>query len=287
MNAVRIFLVPFLAGVSAFAQAPARPEFEVASVKPATPAAPGQAPIGVHIDGSQVGLRYLSLQDLITISYTLKKHQVIGPDWLSTERYDIQAKFPAGLAGSQMRDQMRLMLQPLLAERFKLKFHRETRELPVYALVPAKSGAKLKETPPDPETDGAPKAINIAAGTSNGRTTVGLSNGGSITVGFLFLEGKKVNMIALVEYLGRMVDRPVIDDTGLKSNYDFRLEYNLEEMRSMMRTSGSDPNMLAGVPEQGTSVMTSLQSLGLKLEARKAPLEVFVIDRVEKTPAEN
>jgi uncharacterized protein (TIGR03435 family) len=241
----------------------------------------------VHIDGSQVSLRYLSLQDLITIAYTLKKHQVIGPGWLSTERYDIQAKFPAGLAGSNMRDQMRLMLQPLLEERLKLKFHRETRELAVYALVAMKGGVKLKETPPDPAADGAPRAIDIAANTTSSTTTVGLANGGSMTYGFLFAEGRKVNMTVLVEHLGRMVDRAVIDDTGLKGNYDFRFEYNVEELRSMMRTSGGDPNTLAGVPEQGTSVMTSLQSLGLRLEARKAPLEVFLIDRVERTPAGN
>src|SRR5215471_14577707 len=182
---------------------------------------------------------------------------------------------------------MRLMMQSLLEDRFKLKVHRETRELPVYALVVTKGGVKMKETPVDPETDGAPKAIDVAVTGGRGGTTVSLPGGASMMYGFLFVEAKKVNMAALADNLARFVDRPVIDATELKGNYDFRLEYNLEELRSMMRTSGSDPNMVAGLPEQGTSVMTSLQSLGLKLEARKAPMEVYVVVRAEKTPTEN
>ena len=158
----------------------------------------------------------------------------------------------------------------------------------MYALTVVKSGVKLKESAPDPDLDAAPKAVDVSVKQGRGGATVSLPNGASITYGFLFLEAKRLNMISLTDNLARLVDRPVLDDTGLKGLYDFKLEYSVEEMRSMMRTSGTDPNLLAGVPDNmGTSALTSLQSLGLKLESRKAPMEVYVIDRVEKTPTEN
>jgi uncharacterized protein (TIGR03435 family) len=278
-----------LAAAAAFAQAaPARMEFEVASVKIAAPAAPGTAPVGVHIDGSQMIFRYLSLQDYIVMAYNIKKHQISGPDWLATERYDIQGKVPAGVAADQMRLNMREMLQVLLEDRFKIKFHKETRELPVYALVLTKGGSKLKETPADPEADGANRAVDVAVNAGRGGTTVSLPGGASIMYGYLYLEAKRVNMLSLADNLARFVDRPVIDATELKGSYDFRLEYNLDELRTMMRTSGSDPSVLAGIPDNpGTSVLTSLQSLGLKLDGRKSPMEVYVIDSAEKTPTAN
>jgi uncharacterized protein (TIGR03435 family) len=289
MRLLRSVCLAALAAAGAFAQdAPARAEFEVASVRAAGPPAPGQVPVGLHIDGSQVSFRFLSLQDYIVTAYNIKKHQIAGPDWLATERYDIQAKLPSGIAPEKLRDSWRPMMQSLLEERFKLKFHRETRELPVYALVVAKGGSKLKETPPDPETDGAGRAVDVAVNSGRGGTTVSLPGGASIMFGFLFLEARRVNMSSLADNLARFVDRQVIDATELKGAYDFRLEFSLEELRSMMRTSGTDPNMLAGLPDnQGTSIMTSLQSLGLKLDARKVPMEVFIVDRVEKTPTEN
>src|SRR5437870_3037295 len=87
-----------LSVTAVFAQTPARMEFEVASVKPSPPPAPGTAPVGVHMDGALVSFRFLSLQDYIIAAYDIKKHQLAGPDWLSTERFDIQAKVPAGVA---------------------------------------------------------------------------------------------------------------------------------------------------------------------------------------------
>ncbi|HTS62609.1 MAG TPA: TIGR03435 family protein [Candidatus Acidoferrales bacterium] len=290
MKAVCVILPAFLVCAAAHAQSePARMEFEVASVKPAAPGVPGQIPVGVHVDGAQVSFRYLPLQDLMISAYQIKKHQIVGPDWLSTERYDIQAKVPSGLAPEVIRDKIREMLQSLLEDRFKLKYHKETRDLPVYALTVAKSGSRLKESPADPELDAASqKAFDVRVQQNQRGATVSLPNGASITYGFLFLEARRVAMPSLADNLARLVDRPVIDDTGLKGLYDFKLEFSVEEMRSMMRTSGTDPNLLAGVPDNmGTSVLTSLQSLGLKLESRKAPMEVYVIDRAEKTPTEN
>src|SRR5258707_1005426 len=148
---------------ASFAQsAPARPEFEVASVKVAAPGVAGQIPVGLHIDGSQVSFRYLSLQDYMGTAYDIKKHQIVGPDWLATERYDIQAKMPAGVEQDKLRGNMREMMQVLLEDRFKLKFHRETKELPVYALVAAKGGVKMKEAPADAQAEEASrKAVDV------------------------------------------------------------------------------------------------------------------------------
>jgi uncharacterized protein (TIGR03435 family) len=275
-----------VAAAAAFCQTTARLEFEVATVKASGPPAPGAPPVGVHLDGSQASMRFLSLTDYILTAYNVKKHQVSGPEWLATERYDIQGKVPDGIPSADVREKMREMLQVLLEERFKLKYHYETRELPVYALVVGKGGSKLKESPLDPEAAAA-KTLDVVVNNSNRGTTVSLPGGASITYGFLVLEAKKVDMRGLVDNLARFVDRPVIDDTGLKGTYDFKLDFSVEELKSLMRTSGSDPNQLGGLPDQGTSIMTSLQTLGLKLEARKAPMQVFVVDSVEKTPTAN
>jgi uncharacterized protein (TIGR03435 family) len=286
----RTLSIALLASTAAFAQTPApRLEFEVASVKPSPPLTPNSAPnVGVHIDGSQVSFRFLSLQDYIISAYNIKKHQIVGaPEWLSTERFDISAKIPDGLKPENMIDKRREMLQTLLEDRFKFKFHRETRDLPVSALVVSKNGSKLTESPVDSDATAPGKPVDVTVNAGRGGTTVNLPGGASIMYGFLVLEAKKVTMAQLADNLARFVDRPVVDDTGLKSAYDFKLDFSVEELKSLMRTSGSDPNMLAGVPEQGTSIMTSLQSLGLKLEARKAPMEVVVVDKIEKTPTEN
>jgi uncharacterized protein (TIGR03435 family) len=186
-----------------------------------------------------------------------------------------------------MREKIREMMQTLLEDRFKLKYHKETRELPVYALVVNKGGLKIKDSGSDPEAEAKGKPVDVSVNAGRGGTTVTLPGGASITYAFLYLEAKKVTMAYLADNLARLVDRPVIDATDLKGAYDFKLDYSLEDMKTMMRTSGTDPNMLAGVPDQGTPVTTSLQTLGLKLESRKAPMEVYVIDRVEKTPTAN
>lgn len=280
--------LPTLLATAAFAQSPApRLEFEVASIKPSAPFVPGTSAPGAHVDGAMVSFRLLSLQDYIITGYNIKKHQIVGPDWLSTERFDIQAKVPAGIPPEKLIDGRREMIQTLLEQRFHLKFHRETREMPVYALVVTKPSSKLVESPLDPEADAPGKAVDVVVNAKSTGTVVSLPGGATISYGFLTLEGKKVKMTQLADNLARFVDRPVIDDTGLKSAYDFKLEFSLEEMKSLMRTSGSDPNLLAGVPEQGRSIMSSLQSFGLKLEARKSPMEVYVIDKIEKTPTEN
>src|SRR5260370_8355996 len=134
-----------LAGSASVAQT-ARPEFEVASIKPSAPAQMGQGGAGVHIDGAQLRCSTLSLRDYIGVAYRLRNYQISGPDWLPNEKFDISATLPAGVP----RDKVPEMMQALLEDRFQMKIHRETKDFPVYVLSVAKLGPKMKELSPDP-----------------------------------------------------------------------------------------------------------------------------------------
>lgn len=283
-----------LISVAAFAQTtPPEPEFEVATIKPSAPPSMGQVNVGVHVDGAQVRITYRSLQEYISSAYRLKVYQVVGPDWLASQRFDVSAKLPEGA----QQDQVPAMLRSLLADRFHMKAHRETREFPVYGLVVAKGGPKMKEVPPDPAAaGGAPGrgAINVTASGGRGGTVINYGNGATFSMGNEKFEGRKLNMTVLADALGRFIDRPVVDMTELKGNYDFTMEMSEQDFRAMMIRAA----LSAGVPlppeaarlmesAAGDSLLTAVQSLGLKLEPRKAPLEVLVVDQMEKTPVDN
>jgi uncharacterized protein (TIGR03435 family) len=184
-------------------------------------------------------------------AYGIKPYQVIGPDWINTERYSIIAK----ASGPAPQEKIMEMLQTLLAERFKLVFHREAKEMPVYTLVVAKGGLKIKED------------------TGEGATQVDGGDGGELVF-------ERVSMDILAGVVRRSVDRPVINDTGVKGAYSFKLAWTEDKRIGPGAVEASDP---ADAP----SVFTALQErLGLKLEARRVPVEVLVLDRVER-PAEN
>jgi uncharacterized protein (TIGR03435 family) len=283
-----------LASVAAFAQTPPpRAEFEVAAIKPSAPPAAGQARAGVQVDGAQVHCSYLSLKDYIRFAYKVKDHQISGPDWLASARFDIAAKLPAGAT----RDQVPEMLKALLEDRFQVKVHRETKEFPVYGLAVTKGGLKMKESPADPATDGAEAAkapVTITATGGPGGTSVDLGKGSSFSMGNNKFEARKLSMISLAEMLSRFVDRPVVDMTELKGSYDFTLDFSPEDYRAMLIRSAIaagvslPPEALRAIEgSSGDSLFAALQGLGLKLESRKAPLEVLVFDQVLKTPTEN
>jgi uncharacterized protein (TIGR03435 family) len=276
---------------SAFAQAP---QFEVASIRPSAPPGPGgKVDVGLHIDGAQVRFVSFSLRDFLATAYRTKMTMVSGRDWTASERFDISATLPAGSTPAQLPE----MLQALLAERFQMKLHKEKKEFPVYVLLPGKGPLKLKEAPPDPDSakDDPKGTTNVAATGSEAGVNVNLGHGSSYSFVPNRFEAKKLTMAVFTTQLERYVDRPIVDMTGLTGQYDFALDFTPEDYRAMlMRIAIS-----AGVtlpPEAmrmldnvsiGGALSDALQQVGLKVEARKAPLDVLVIDEALKTPTAN
>src|SRR5215470_1715089 len=172
MNMMRA-AVPALLAISAiFAQNAPPKEFEVASIRLSPPISQ-RVNLGIQVDGSQVHCTYFSLKDLLTMAYRMKDYQVLGPPWLAVDRFDVAAKLPEGAA----REQVPEMMQSLLAERFKVKLHRESKEFPVYGLVVAKGGLKMKESE-------APAAAEGEAGKTPFRVTAnGGPQGTTVTLG--------------------------------------------------------------------------------------------------------
>jgi len=284
----------------AFGQAAAaRPSFDVASIKAAAPPIYGKLMIRMGGDPGRIDYGNVSLKDIIRQAYDVHDYQISGPDWMNSIRFDIVAKVPDGAP----EDQVPLMWQTLLAERFKLQIHRESKELPMYALVVGKNGPKMKESEIDAngtadggQGNGGPSPLppvkmgkdGMPQLPGGGRGPMILMNGrGHVTA-------KMMNMSGLVDILARSVDRPVVDQTELKGSYDFNLDYTPDESTRMPMPGGMPPPPGAGEmhgadsPDNGLSLFAALQAqLGLKLEAKKGPVELIVIDRVEKAPTEN
>ena len=257
--------------------------FEVASIKPAAPMQSGRIMIGMRggpgtDDPGQMTFTNSSLGDLIQSAYDVKSYQVTGPGWLQTERFDVVAKVPAGTTKADSR----IMLQHLLADRFKLVLHRSSKEASVYALLVAKGGPKLKES-----------------------TTQQVNEPGRVSGGMrmMIAPGARMRMVAegttipkLVDALGMQVDRPIVDMTGLTGTYDVTLEFAPDPaiLQAKMAAMGVPPPPPDGVgptlADNGplATIFTALpEQLGLRLEARKGPVELLVIDSVEKTPTDN
>ena len=313
-RAVLILLV-ILAPLLAFGQASTGLTFEVATIKAGQPPNPaailsGQPPhVGINIQGTRVDIGFLSLAELIPAAFKVKSYQVSGPDWIKGERFDILAKMPDG----SNKDQMPEMLQALLADRFQLKVHRETREDNVYALVVAKGGPKLKEAEADPEVTAAePQPGTVSPPNGAGQIKIDRGGGGATMVspqtgtmkmamtpdGHMRMEMGKVTMSAFAEMLNRFVDKPVMDMTDLKGNYQVALELSMDSLLNIAQSAGLNVPLPGGRgggpggpaasdPSGSGSVFASVQQLGLRLEPRKAPLEYIVVDHVEKTPSEN
>jgi uncharacterized protein (TIGR03435 family) len=306
-----------------------KPEFEVASVKPAQPiqaqVASGKLHVGMRIDGARVDIGSMSLPELVQMAFKVKSYQVSGPAWmsadrLSAQRFDVMAKMPEGATAEQVPE----MMQALLADRFKLTFHRENREHALYALVVAKGGPKLKESVPEPDAppsdanskDDGKKGISIAT-LDGSQTRITQDGKGGMLVqggpagqsgttrvtpgadGSMHMEASKMTMAGLAEALTRFVDRPVLDMTEVKGDYQIVLDLSMADILKAARAAGAvPPGALAGGPAgtspadvasdpSSSSVFATVQKLGLRLEPRKEPTETIVIDHLEKTPTEN
>jgi uncharacterized protein (TIGR03435 family) len=289
--------------------------FDVASVKPAIPPTPdGRGMMRIagpsggpgSKDPGRIRYPYMAMKNILMNAYDVKNFQIVGPSWLDTERFDITATMPPDTTNQQFR----VMLQNLLAERFKLTIHRETKELPMYSLVVAKGGPKMKESvevpavkddgePPTPPPlpmqpkigeDGFP-ILPMLGGGRGGLFTI-MMNGRARMIGQL------QTMQDLATRLTNMLSRTVTDATALKAKYDFTITFSPEGMNGAM---GPMPPPPPPPPGGGGSVAVSVAEseplldifgavqaqLGLKLEPKKGPVELIVIDHIEKTPTEN
>jgi uncharacterized protein (TIGR03435 family) len=281
------------------------PAFEVASIKPAAPQTMGRMMVRMGGDAGRVDYANVSLKDVLARAYDVKRYQITGPSWLDSERYDITAKVPDGVP----KEQIPAMLQVLLSERFKMTIHRETKEQPVYALIVGKGGPKLKISDPnDAPGPGGPGGPSAGAMVKGGPGPGGPGGpGGAPPKGAMMMEmggpggnarmrANGVTMPRFCDMLSNMLDRPVVDMTELDGNYDIALDVSMEELAGMKRMPAGGPGPGGGgggdhgpAPDAApsASIFSAVQSLGLKLDPRKAPIAYVMVDRAEKVPTEN
>jgi uncharacterized protein (TIGR03435 family) len=227
---------------------PAGPAFEVASIKPNTSLSRHASS---HVTNGEVIMSNVSLKSCIQFAYHIQDGRLFGPDWLSATSFDIVAKPPSG----SPHDQYREMMQALLADRFKLAIHHESRTLPAFALVIGKNGPKLQKGEP---------------------------GGPHVDVENTKLTGRGMTMANLAETLSRHLDRPVVDKTGLEGFFDLHLEWSPEEKPS------DEKEAAAALPPSRPPMFTAVQEqLGLRLQAEKLPVDVIVVDHMERLPTEN
>jgi uncharacterized protein (TIGR03435 family) len=230
--------------------------FGVASVKPSDPA----SRIAIRRSGDRLTTSNTSLAMLITWAYDIRGDRLFGkPKWLDSVHYDIAAKAGESLSPGLLQR----MMQSLLATRFQLAIHRETRELPLYAMVVGKNGARLHLS----EASGDP-----------GQNPFSMTARGHLT-------GSQVTTAMLANVLSNQLGHSVQDQTGLKGVFDFKLEW---EPDVDAESTGVDGAPLSTDTRSGPSIFTAIEEqLGFKLEPHKGPVEVIVIDHVESTPTEN
>jgi len=239
--------------------ADAIPKFDVVTVKPSDPNRSGKL---FTIRGRHIMTINTTLNDIITFAYGLHAKQIVGaPAWFATDKFDIDGV--PDVEGQPSSKQFKLLFQSVLTDRFKLTFHRDEKELSVYALTVGKSGPKMTETihkPTDPVNflfRGKPGALMVTNATMKD-----------------FCDGMQ----------SAVMDKPVVDHTGLTARYDFTLNWTPDE--SQFEAMGGFKPPTADDPNAPPALSTAMQEqLGLKFESTKAPAEVFVIDHVEKPSA--
>ena len=234
-------LIAVSAILSVAAQQPsARPEFEVASIKPVE-VPPGPHAVGLRIEHGTGRIEGATLRQIIVQAYLVQRVNVLGgPAWYDSDQYDLVAK---AASPDTPPEQVRQMLQALLADRFKLAVHRETRDLTRYALVVGKNGAKFQPAKDD-ETTGLHQ-----------------TQGGQLAF-------QRHPMATLVNTIANLIDAPVDDKTGLTGRFDFQLDLTPEPGREPL--------------DRIDLALQALDRIGLKLEAKKTPTEVLIVDHAER-----
>ena len=263
---MRIGSLLFLLAVVA---APAQPRFEVVSVKPNN-----SLDRAVRINFPSPG-RFVAqnvwLRFLIQNAWNVRDYQVVaGPGWAASDRFDIEAKGDAKAS----REEMRLMLQHLLEDKFQLTIHHESRNLPLYRLVAAPDGSKLHE----PEKG---RCLEQGAQPAPGKPECGSSEWSPRS-----LSGTAITMQQFTAMLQNILQRPVIDQTGFGGPFDVTLNWVPDQTTPGLLAPGVEPPPLPATNDSGPTIFNAIaESLGLRLQASKGPVDILVIDRAEKPPA--
>jgi uncharacterized protein (TIGR03435 family) len=286
--------------------------FDVASIKPSE--APGNAPnvpmfFGMRggpgsNDPGRITWSHATIKSLLIEAFQVKSYQITGPEWMNSDLFDIAAKVPEGAT----KEQTRVMLQNLLAERFKMTFHREQKEMATYVLTVGKNGSKLKVSDPEPSKDPSAEPARpplMARGPRNmgkdGFMELPMGRTGSS----IQMQQSKAKLTCvtcpisrLSEMLEQQMNKPITDATGLTGKYDFTLIFEplsraiMPGMAAMVARAGGPPAEAppppAALEDTAPPLLSAIQDqLGLKLEPKKAPVNIIVIDHMEKIPTEN
>jgi uncharacterized protein (TIGR03435 family) len=239
-----------LISLAAFAQLAPSPAFDVASIRSVQPGRES-----IEFGPASLTMRYVHLTACVRWAYGVQDVQVSGPPWLSDVWFDIFAKSASPVSVAELR----AMLRTLLAERFKLAVHRDSKEMTALVLTVGKDGHKLTAV----DAEGSP----------------------SFRTGNLNVTGRGATVGQLVDFVAKELRVPVVDQTGLTGRYDYFLDiepYFSEESRKAMGPNGGPP------PDANAIIAVAMQKeLGIKVEAKKVPVEIIVVDHTEKTPTEN
>jgi uncharacterized protein (TIGR03435 family) len=232
-------------------QAPAPKTFEVASVKKAAPWDNRPPyPFQLHNDPAQLDIRYINMTGLLTFAYDVQAERVTGPEWVTSEMYDVVAKKPPGTSDADTK----LMLQRLLAERFKLEVHREPKEVPGFVLTVKPGGPRMQAV----EKPAVQRGVAVGKNASVRRLNT------------------TMNMEAFLRYLERATGRPVTDQTELKGYFEISMEWSPDDVDAA-KADVVYPPLSKAIEDQ----------LGLHLEPRKTRIGILVVDRGLKVPLAN
>jgi uncharacterized protein (TIGR03435 family) len=300
-------------------------QFDVATIRPVPALNPldvasGKLTLGLTMNGNRVTLHYVSIADMAATGWEVKPIDVKGPAWLGEQRFEVTALLPEGATVKDMPQ----LLRSLLRDRFKMVANKETKETQIYALLEARGGHKLKPSPvvapppppdankpdqpePDPakqagpgmtvngqrmdvkQTSSGPNGTNVAiSGGANGAQKVSVSPDGS-----MHMEIERLTMTELAAQLGLLLDLPVQDHTGLSGSFQVGLDMSRADLMGMMNKMGMlPPEAQAQLPkvvasEPGGAILSSVASMGLRLDKQKASVPTLTIENVEKMPSEN
>lgn len=267
----------------------AQPAFDVASIRPSADQQTGTGAVGITITNQQVRFAAMSISDYVAMAYEVPRGRVNGPSWMETTRFDISATLPAGAGAAQLP----AMFRTLLEDRFQIKARKEKREFPVYAIEQTAAGIKLTRSA-DQTVPPADAPLKIAAGGSARGVAFDMGGGTSFQFADNALVGTKLTLAQLADTLTNFVDRPVVDMTNVPGNFDFTLSVTQEDFQGMLIRSALKNGVV--LPPQVTrlldtagigSLHDALGTAGLALRERRAPLDVVVVDSMNKTATAN